>query len=149
VRPHVISARKAPVEKCWVNWDFGGPSLLKYVTLVCRGRVAHKIMDSKSMDAKAALSRNADEATLNGTAKETVTGLVATGQDPETAIASVFKEQGLLISLWIVFVYLLEAVGLKAEAKIHDDYGHDHLDLDVVAKKGKFPYRPSDLFLRV
>lgn len=113
---------------------------------------SHTIKDSKSMNSTATLSMNADEATVNGarsSEKETVTRLVARGQDPETAIATIFKEQGLLISLWIVLVYLLEAVGLKAEAKIHDNYEHDQLDLDAVTKKGNFPYRPSDLFLRV
>jgi hypothetical protein len=32
------------------------------------------------------------------------------------------------------------------KAKGHDDYTHD--DLDRAAKCGKFPYRPSDLFLK-
>ena len=104
------------------------------------------------MNPTATLPMNAGEATVNGARspdKETVTGLVAKGQDPEAAIATIFKEQGLLISLWIVFVYLLEAIGLKAEANIQKNYEHDQLDLDAVAKKGNFPYRPSDLFLRV
>lgn len=92
------------------------------------------------------------EATVNGARaadKETVTSLVARGMDPEKAVTTIFTEQGLLISLWIVIVYLLEAVGLKAETKIHDNYAHEQLGLDAVAKKGNFPYRPSDMFLRV
>jgi hypothetical protein len=104
------------------------------------------------MDSTSTTSTTAADATVNGARsgdKETVTSLVAKGLDPEQAVATIFKEQGLLNSLWIVLVYLLEAVGLKADSKIHDNYAHEQLDLEAVAKKGNFPYRPSDLFLRV
>jgi hypothetical protein len=104
------------------------------------------------MASPSTVTSSTTDATVNGSHaidKETVTSLVARGLDPEQAVTTIFKEQGLLISLWIVLVYLLEAVGLKADSKIHDNYEHDKLDLEAVARKGNFPYRPSDLFLRV
>ncbi len=81
---------------------------------------------------------------------ETVTSLTALSLDPGKAVATIFNyEEGLLYSLWQVVVYLLlEALGRKSSLSkgIHEDY--EHANLDTVAKKGKFPSRPSDLFLK-
>jgi len=66
---------------------------------------------------------------------------------PGKATEQLFKQQGLAYSLWEVFLYLLEVSGLKHPKKIHDDY--DNIDLDEIMQRGRFPYRPSDLFLKV
>jgi len=85
--------------------------------------------------------------TLTNGSTETVTSLVAQSQDPEKAVATVFKDQGLLYSLWQAAEYLLEALGIKAAKKIDSSY--ENVSLDEVAKRGHFPSRPSDLFLKV
>ena len=82
----------------------------------------------------------------------TVTSLTAKTFDPRRAVVTVIKNQeGLIYSLWRVLVFLLfEALGLKKSSNhrgIHDDY--EHVDLDKFAARGRFPYRPSDLFLKV
>ena len=82
----------------------------------------------------------------------TVTSLTAKSFDPKQAYATVIKNQeGLLYSLWRVLVFLLfEAFGLSKSADhkgIHEDY--ERANLDKVAARGRFPYRPSDLFLKV
>jgi hypothetical protein len=82
----------------------------------------------------------------------TVTSLTAKSFDPAQAVATVIKTQeGLLYSLWRVVVFLLfEALGLSKSSThqgIHEDY--EHADLETVAKRGRFPNRPSDLFLKV
>jgi hypothetical protein len=78
---------------------------------------------------------------------ETVTSLTAKTSNPGKAVEKLFKREGLLYSLWRVIIYLLEELGVKASTKIHDDYSN--VDLDKVASRGRFPYRPSDLFLKV
>jgi hypothetical protein len=78
---------------------------------------------------------------------ETVTSLTARDLNPAKATATIFKDQGVIFSLWQLAEYLLEAIGVKAAKKLHGDY--EHADLDVVAERGNFPYRPSDLFLKV
>lgn len=82
-------------------------------------------------------------------ADETVTSLTALSLDPGKAAATVFNNNESLYSLWQTNVYLLlEAFGQKTSSKgIHEDY--EHIDLDTVAKRGNFPSRPSDLFLKV
>jgi len=81
----------------------------------------------------------------------TVTSLTAKTFDPSQATATVIKNQeGLLFSLWRVVLFLLfQALGLNKSGHkgIHEDY--EHADLDKVAARGKFPNRPSDLFLKV
>jgi hypothetical protein len=82
----------------------------------------------------------------------TVTSLTAKTFNPGQATATVIKNQeGLLYSLWRVVLFLLfEALGLNKSADhkgIHEDY--EHANLDEVAARGKFPHRPSDLFLKV
>ena len=82
----------------------------------------------------------------------TVTSLTAKTFDPRQATATVIKNQeGLLYSLWRVVLFLFfEALGLNKSSNhkgIHEDY--EHANLDKVASRGKFPYRPSDLFLKV
>jgi len=85
--------------------------------------------------------------TTNPTENETVTSITAKTMHPGKATEQLFKQQGWAISLWEVFLYLLEANGLKEPKKIHDDY--DNIDLDEIMQRGRFPYRPSDLFLKV
>ena len=82
----------------------------------------------------------------------TVTSLTAKTFNPSQATATVIKNQeGLLYSLWRVVLFLLfEALGLNKSADhkgIHEDY--EHANLDKIAARGKFPHRPSDLFLKV
>ena len=85
--------------------------------------------------------------TLNNSPVETVTTLTAKTHDPGEAAAQIFKEQGLLYSLWQLGEYLLEALGVKEAKKIDADY--KNISLDEVAARGNFPYRPSDTFLKV
>ena len=81
-----------------------------------------------------------------------VTSLTAKTLDPGRAVATVIKNQeGLLYSLWRVVVFLLfEALGLNILSNhkaTHENY--ENVDLDKYAARGRFPYRPSDLFLKV
>jgi len=78
--------------------------------------------------------------------KETVTSLTAKSLHPGEAAKKIFKEQGSFYFLWQVWTFLLEALGYK-QKKIDADY--EHISLDEVAARGNFPYRPSDLFLKV
>ena len=77
---------------------------------------------------------------------ETVTSITARTLNPGEASKKIFEEQGSFYIFWQIFTFLLEALGLK-EKKIDADY--EHAPLDEVAKRGRFPYRPSDLFLKV
>ena len=85
--------------------------------------------------------------TLTNSSVETVTTLTAKTHDPGEAAATIFKEQGLIATLWQLGEYLLEALGIKEAKKIDADY--ENISLDEVAARGNFPYRPSDLFLKV
>jgi hypothetical protein len=85
--------------------------------------------------------------TVTNPSVETVTTLTAKSHDPGEAAATIFKEQGLIDSLWQLGEYLLEALGIKEAKKIDDDY--ENISLDEIATRGNFPYRPSDLFLKV
>jgi hypothetical protein len=82
---------------------------------------------------------------------ETVTSLVAKTFDPAKAASKIFAQEGLLYSLWRLAVYLLEylfaAKQHKSSVRVDDEY--EQADLDTVAARGKFPSRPSDLFLKV
>ena len=79
---------------------------------------------------------------------ETVTSITATTYNPGKAASVLFApEQGLLYSVWRVLLYLLEVQGLKSSVRIDDDY--EQADLDKAAARGRFPSRPSDLFLKV
>jgi hypothetical protein len=44
-----------------------------------------------------------------------------------------------------MYLYLA-AIGSKFSEEVYKDYGH--ADLDTIAKRGAFPSRPSDLFLK-
>jgi hypothetical protein len=81
-----------------------------------------------------------------GPVSETVTLITAKTLNPGEASKKIFKEQGSFYTFWQIWEFLLEANGLK-EKKIDTDY--EHIPLDEVAKRGRFPYRPSDLFLKV
>lgn len=78
---------------------------------------------------------------------ETVTSITAKTFNPGKAASTMFAQEGLLYSLWRVAMYLLEAQGLKSSSRIDNEY--EQADLDKVAARGKFPSRPSDLFLKV
>jgi hypothetical protein len=77
---------------------------------------------------------------------ETVTSITARTLNPGEAVKKIYEEQGSFYTLWQIFIFLLEALGLK-QKNIEADY--EHVSLDEVEKRGKFPYRPSDLFLKV
>jgi hypothetical protein len=98
------------------------------------------------MESSSILAKNSTPA---NSVDETVTSLTALSLDPGKAAATVFNNNESLYSLWQTNVYLLlEAFGQKTSSKgIHEDY--EHTDLDTVAKRGNFPSRPSDLFLKV
>jgi len=79
---------------------------------------------------------------------ETVTSITAETYNPGKAASTIFaQEEGLLYSLWRVLVYLLEVQGLKSSTRIDDD--NEQADLDKAAARGRFHFRPSDLFLKV
>jgi hypothetical protein len=84
-------------------------------------------------------------------APETVTSIVAKTFDPAKAASKMFAQEGPLYSLWRLAVYLLKYLFAAKEHKssicVDDDY--EQADLDTVAARGKFPARPSDLFLKV
>jgi len=78
---------------------------------------------------------------------ETVTSVTARTLDPGKAVAMVIRKEGLLYSLWRLVMYLPEALGFQSAKKI--DQGYANVDLDKIVARGRFPYRPSDLFLKV
>jgi hypothetical protein len=85
--------------------------------------------------------------TSSSTDHETVTLLTAQSLNPGNASAILFNREGLIYSLWRVVVYLLlEVFGLKSK-QIDENY--ENVNLDEVGARGRFPYRPSDLFLKV
>ena len=96
-----------------------------------------------------AMSTLNSASSVNSTSSQaqTVTSLTAQTLNPGSATATILKSKGWLSSYWQLASYLLEAIGAKSSRKIHDD-SHD-IDLDKVVDRGRFPSRPSDLFLKV
>jgi hypothetical protein len=81
-----------------------------------------------------------------------VTSIAAKTFNPSKAASTLFAQQGLLYSLYslcrlVVCTCLLQVQGLTSAAGTDNE--NDQADLDKVAARGRFPSRPSDLFLKV
>ena len=83
------------------------------------------------------------------TSPETVTSLTAQTLDPGKAVERIFPgtNEGLLFSIWRAVDNILQVLGIKqAKTEVNN---FDDVDFDKVASMGAFPFRRSDLFLKV
>jgi hypothetical protein len=80
---------------------------------------------------------------------QTVTSLTAQTLNPGAAAAKILKSKGVLANYWNLACYLLEALGVKWLRNNKIDRDYDDINLDEIVERGRFPYRPSDLFLKV